>query len=127
MRLFEIHKTPFPHSVDPRILYHGTVASFSKFCRDNHGIYVTPIRSWAEEHYGDRIIPLYANITKQKILTWDHEESDWFYDRDYSRVGIYLDELSSLGYDCVRFGGESESMVLFNQIEIVHAETLQPM
>lgn len=123
MRLSEIINNPFPNSLDRRILYHGTNTSFDSFRRDDHGIYVTPIRSWAIEHYGHNVIPIYANIKKIANISWDDPKSDYFYNRDYVAVAELLKELSAKGFNAVRFGGESESMVLFNDIEIANAET----
>jgi hypothetical protein len=122
MKLFEIHH-PFPNSVEQRVLYHGTKQSFATFKRPPHGIYVTPVRAWAEEHYGSNIISLYANTKNIKRVSWDDPASDAFYDRDYDTVAKLLKKLSAQGYDAVDFGGESESIALIGDVEIVDAET----
>ncbi len=131
MNLFEIRnhpiKNPFHSSQVPELLYHGTTAKFSKFLRPVHGIYVTPWRDWARSHYGDSIIVLYANVTKMYVIDPSSDESDPFYDMDYEAVAAMLEKLSQQGYDCCKFGGESDSMVLFNGIEIVNAYTGESM
>ena len=116
---------PFPNSLEKRVLFHGTQKRFSKFIRAEHGIYVTPVHSWARTYYGSVIIPLYANVTKRYQPT--EEEIDLFYDMDYKAIATLLTKLSTRGYNCCLFGGESESMVLFNNIEIVNAITGKPM
>lgn len=89
---------------------------------------MTPWKEWAEDAYGTgSVIALYANVTKLKELSWTEPESDWFYDREYEKISSYLSALSNDGYNCVKFGGESDSMVLFNQIQIVNAITGRPM
>jgi len=118
---------PFPNSKEPRMLFHGTDAKFDKFDRKPHGIFVTPIYGWAKEHYGGTIVPLYANVIKSMKVDWDHPMSDAFYDRDYPLVAKFINKLASEGYNAAEFGGESESMVLFNDIEIVHADTGKQM
>ncbi|HEY6437302.1 MAG TPA: hypothetical protein VIY47_11990 [Ignavibacteriaceae bacterium] len=130
MRLLEIERKlvpcPFYKSIIQEPLYHGTQEKFSKFLRPLHGIYVTPFESWATAHYGTAVI-LYANVRKLKELSWKDPESDAFYDRDYDSVAKYLQEWSHQGYDCCKFGGESDSMVLFNNIQIVNALTGESM
>ena len=135
MRLFEIDEkfipNPFPNSKLPMVLYHGTFAKFSKFNNPKQGIYVTPYRSWAEDVYanpkyakeGDtpRVIPLYANVRALYDPTF--KEADYFYDRDYESVSRLLAKLSAQGYNACLFGGESDSTVLFGDIDIVHAVT----
>lgn len=126
MRLFEIkniQKCPYPGSVIQNVLYHGTHEQFSKFLRPSHGVYVTPLRSWAKEHYGKSVIQIYANVSKIYELPIDSEERYDFYDRDYDAVSAFLSKLSKKGYNCCKFGGESESMVLFNDISITNAIT----
>ena len=74
MRLFEFGHPPteklkhnqFKSSLIRGPLYHGTQEKFSKFLRPTHGIYVTPWREWADNHYGSSVITLYANIKKIK-------------------------------------------------------------
>lgn len=113
--------TPFPASREPRILFHGTHIEFDKFERHTHGIYVTPVESWAREHYGNIVIPMYANV--RKPYKPSEEEVDWFYDRAYDDISKLLEKLTGEGYDCCKFGGESEAMVLFNNIELANALT----
>lgn len=130
MKLHEIQSVrfianPFPRSKVKRVLYHGTNIKFDRFERAVHGIYVTPSRSWAETHYGNVIIPLWANVTKMYEPTED--EIDLFYNVEYQQIAKLLDRLSQQGYNACMFGGESESIVLFNNIEIVHAETGRPL
>jgi len=120
-------QSPFSNSKERRILYHGTNTKFTTFERGQQGIYVTPYRSWAEAHYGKVIISLYANVTKLKDVDWDDPRSDLFYDRKYNKIAMFLKELSKEGYNAVLFGGESESMVLFNNIELINAETGAPL
>ena len=114
---------PFPNSQEQRMLFHGTDSKFSKFDRPAHGIFVTPIYGWAKEHYGGTIIPIYANVVKTMKVDWGHPASDAFYDRDYPAVAKFINKLAGKGYNAAEFGGESESMVLFNDIEIVNVET----
>ena len=71
------------------------------------------------------IIPLYANVTKRYKPT--ATEVDWFYDMNYDMVAQLLTRLSRHGYDYCLFGGESESIVLFNDIQLVHAITGREM
>lgn len=133
MRISEITNTgtPFPNSRIQEVLYHDTTTKFDKFRRDSHGIYVTPYKEWARTHYGKIIIPLYANV--KKIIDLDNGDPeqdriiDMFYDRDYDAVSKYLANLSAQGYDCCIFGGESESMVLIGNIQIVNAKTGKAM
>ena|SRR6478735_6962622 len=135
MRLYEFLnessrfiKCPFKMSLIKMPLYHGTSEEFSKFLRPAHGIYVTPFKYWASNNYGDgRTVILYANIRKIKKLDLNSEERDPFYDRDYEQVAKMLSNWSAEGYDCCQFGGESDSMVLFNNIDIVNAITGEPM
>jgi hypothetical protein len=132
MRLYEIERklisNPFPGSKVSEPLYHGTREKFSKFLRPAHGVYVTPSETWATGHYGDgTVVILYANVTKLLELDWDTEESDAFYDMDYDAVARNIATWSKQGYDCCKFGGESESMVLFNNINIVNAVTGESM
>jgi len=129
MKLFEIVDQylpcPFLNSLEKRVLFHGTSAKFEKFERKTHGIYVTPIRSWAKMHYGSIIIPLYANITKMYKPT--EEEIDLFYDVAYTEISVMLKHLSAQGYNGCMFGGESESIVLFNNVDMMHAVTGQQL
>lgn len=132
MRLFEITNSlpiqcPFQHSLIKSVLYHGTSVAFSKFLRPAHGVYVTPLESWASTHYGQNVVTIYANVTKILNLDVSSKEVDAFYDRDYSAVEQLIIEWSKHGYNCCKFGGESDSMVLFNNIDIVDAYTGQPM
>ena len=135
MRISEIAtrlaKCPFPNSKVKSKLYHGTTASFATFNRNDHGIYVTPLLSWAKDHYSTKIIQLYANVTKLKKLSWDNPEEeaiiDLFYDREYAELTPILAGWASEGYNCCLFGGESDSMVLFGNIEIVNAATGERM
>jgi hypothetical protein len=128
MKLQEI-KNPFSSSKEQRVLYHGTRHKFDKFDRPEHGLYVTPIKSWAEQIYAKNghVIPLYANVTKLKKFEMDSIEADHFYDMDYDKVSQVLKQLSKEGYDAAIFGGESESMVLFNDIKIINAVTGKPL
>jgi hypothetical protein len=129
MRLYEISnstplKNPFTNSLIKEILFHGTTESFSKFIRKSHGIYVTPFSVWASSNYGNtHLISLYANVTKLLKLDPGSYDVDMFYDRDYAAVTEKLIEWSTQGYNCCQFGGESDSMVLFNNIELVNAYT----
>jgi len=134
MRLLEISKKevyipcPFVNSKVKDVLYHGTYNMFDRFNRPSQGIYVTPVKSWAREYYGDNIIPIYANVTKiykpdYKDPVSNNQEIDPFYERDYDLVSANLERWASQGYNCCLFGGESDSMVLFNNIQIVHAIT----
>jgi len=128
MRLFEIEQkliqNPFKGSKVQVPLYHGTKEKFSKFLRPAHGIYVTPYEDWATDHYGNgTAVVLYANVTKMLELDWNTEEADAFYDMDYDAVARNLEIWSKQGYNCCKFGGESDSIVLFNNIEIVNALT----
>lgn len=130
MRLYELENqtyvpNPFPRSVEGRVLFHGTNVQFDKFERRTHGIYVTPLHSWASQHYGGIVVPLYANITKMYEPT--EEEIDLFYDRDYQAVEALLARLSAKGYNGCMFGGESESTVLFNHVDMIHATTGKPL
>lgn len=116
---------PFPNSKVQEVMYHGTPAKFDTFNRASHGIYVTPVRSWAEEHYGSNIIPLWVNVTK--IYKPTEDEVDLFYDREYARIAVLLNSLAMQGYDYLRFGGESDAAVLFNNVKIVNAISGKPM
>ena len=116
---------PFAMSADKRVFYHGSKAEFGTFNRPSHGIYVTPSQSWAEAHYGNRIYAVYANVSR--VYRPTEEEIDIFYDVEYEKIAILLERLSTQGYNCAMFGGESESMVLFNNIELVDATTGKPM
>lgn len=117
-------ENPFPGSLEKRVLFHGTKAKFSKFIRAAHGVYVTPIESWARMYYGSIIIPLYADVTKVYKPTIEREIA-WFYNMEYEKVARLLQRLSAQGYNCCVFGGESQSMVLFNNVKMVHAITGQ--
>lgn len=132
MRLYQIlnesgrqlQPCPFPASKIKDPLYHGTAEEFSKFLRPAHGIYVTPWEDWALDHYGNgKIVVLYANVTKMITLDPGGYEVDPFYDMDYEEVSRMIAKWSKQGYDCCKFGGESDSMVLFNNIRIVNAIT----
>lgn len=136
MRLYQLLKEsdenltpcPFPNSKFKDPLYHGTSEEFSKFLRPAHGIYVTPWREWAADHYGSgKVIVLYANVQKMITLDPSGYEVDAFYDRDYDEVARLIAEWSEQGYNCCKFGGESDSMVLFNDIQIANAVTGQMM
>jgi len=131
MKIFEVESkyipNPFPASKIKKPLFHGTAEKFSKFLRPAHGIYVTPHEDWAQSHYGGTVLVIYANVKKMLKVNWDESAHDAFYDRDYKRVAEYLEKWSAQGYDCCKFGGESDSMVLFNNIEIVDATTGRPM
>ena len=121
-------ENPFRTSLIKNVLYHGTTTLFDYFKRLPQGIYVTPSYTWARDHYGSgNVIAIYANITKIKTLTWNDLETDWFYDMNYDKIAPYLKELSMQGYNACLFGGESDSMVLFNNIDIVNAKTGQKM
>lgn len=117
---------PFPNSLVKEVLYHGSNSpnEFKTFNRPAHGIYVTPLYSWAKEHYIGRdgkgiVIPVYANVKKMYKPT--AEEVDLFYDVDYPNISILLSKLAAKGFNCCKFGGESDSMVLFGKIEIANA------
>lgn len=126
--LFENYiQCPFSESKIQEVLFHGTNRQFGKFNRTAHGIYVTPIEFWAKEHYGNIIIPLYANVTKVYKLRYVIPEEDaiidLFSNRDYKTIEKVLNTLSDQGFNCCSFGGESEAMVLFGNIDIVNAST----
>ena len=126
---------PFPGSKVTQVLYHGTNAgNFLKFKRPPQGIYVTPYRDWAVDYYSSgkgTVIPIYANVLKLKVLNpsnkSDDQVIDLFYDRDYSGIEQALKSLAAKGYNACKFGGESDSMVLFNNIQIVNAITGKAM
>lgn len=124
----EFVPNPFPNSIVQYPLYHGTNIEFNKFLRPAHGIYVSPSRTWANDIYGQGgyVVALYANI-KRMYRPTDDSEIDPFYDREYEKVAELLREWSSQGYNACMFGGESESMVLFNGVELVNAKTGNPM
>ena len=137
MRLFEIEEkllpNPFTQSLIKNPLYHGTNVEFNKFLRVAHGIFATPHRDYAEGYYSEsgRVVIFYANVRKIKHLSFRvPEESDiidLFYDRDYEGTAAFLKNLSSQGYDCCSYGGEGDSVILFNNIEIVDALTGKAM
>lgn len=109
---------PFPSSMHQGILFHGSAVTFDKFMRPSHGVFVTPLPVVAQERYGSNVIPLYASVTGLYIA--NDEETQLFVNRDYEQVSTLLERLSSEGYNACRFGLEYE-MVLFNDIELVHA------
>jgi hypothetical protein len=123
MRFNEIKNSlvpnPFTNSKMPYPLYHGTNSKFDKFLRPAHGVYITPSESWAKNHYGNNIICLYANVTK--LYRASFKEAAPFYDLDYDAVSAFLNKLSKQNYNACLFGGESDSTVLFNNIEIINA------
>ena len=125
--IIESIKNPFARSKVQDVLYHGTDAEFKKFNRVAHGIYVTPVRSWAEAHYGNTILEIYANVKKLIKLDYNDPEQediiDLFYDRDYAALAPILQQWANEGYNCCLFGGESDSMVLFGDIQIANAAT----
>jgi len=116
---------PFRSSREQRVLFHGTRVEFKLFNRPGQGIYVTPSAAWAEKHYGTRVIALYANVTRKYEPS--EEEIGLFYDMNYPEIKKLLQRLSARGYNCIMFGGESESMVLFNNIELVNADDGTPL
>jgi hypothetical protein len=135
MRIFEVENkiisNPFPGSKYPGILYHGTNAEFAKFERVAHGIFATPHMGYADVYSTGRVIPFYANVKKIKYLDYKNPEDDaiieLFYDRDYSEVAKYLQQIAPGGYDCVSYGGEGDSVLLFNGIQLMNANTGKEM
>jgi len=134
MRLYEIKQevisNPFPKSKLPQLLYHATNSNFDKFERAVHGIYASPWKDYVS-HYGNKVHTFYANVKKMRKLNHRIPEEDaiidYFFDRNYSAVAEYISNLSKQGYDCCFFGGDGDSVVLFNNIQIINAYTGKEM
>lgn len=112
---------PFRGSVEKRVLYHASNKKFTEFKEPKQGIYLTPMKEYAKAHYGKYLYSTYANV--RKMYTPTQSERDLFYMREYKKIDRLIKKLTKKGYDSVKFGGESESMVLFNNPQIVNART----
>lgn len=115
---------PFPNAAFKKPVFHGTDKKFDEFKRSPQGIYFTPLKSWAQEYYGSLVIAVYVNVSRPYKPT--EREIELFYDRDYDDIAELLKRLSPK-YDYCKFGGESDSFVVFGNVKIINARTGRPM
>ena len=134
MRLDEITKTPenpFPQSKITVPVYHGTDEKFSKFHRPLHGVFFTPYREWASDHYGNNVLTCFINVTKLYVLQYgkavDEEIMDAFFDREYDLLPKYIEKLKSKGYSAMQAPGDSEMICVFDNAQIINADTGKEM
>lgn len=119
---------PFPKSQIQQPVFHGSVYSdIDKFKRPPHGFFVSRYEDYATEIYGDNVYVLYINV--QKILDIDRrrEEIEWIFDREYEKIAEWLKKLKSEGYDAIEIGGDGNSLLLTDDVEIVNAKTGERM
>lgn len=104
-------------------LYHGTDAKqITKFNRPAHGVFFTPHKDWAQEHYGNNIISVFLrNPRIYKIQ--DEKFLDALFDRDYPVVAWYVTKLASEGYDAAQTSTDSEMVVVFPNTPIYQLGT----
>ena len=134
MRLTEIARTqknPFPQSKITVPVYHGTNEKFSKFRRPPHGVFFTPHKYWALEHYGNNVLTCFINVPKLYVLRYgkefDEEVLGAFFDRDYNLLHKYIEKLKSKGYNAMQAPGDSEMICVFENAQIINADTGKEM
>lgn len=129
--------TTILEAVDPRSkvrssmikypVYHGTTGSFAKFARPPHGVFFTPHKDWAEDHYGADIIACYLDVPKLYVLEWnnpaDSEILDMLFDRDYVGLAAHIPALQQQGYAAMQTTSDSEMICAFSNTKIYSAST----
>lgn len=128
LQLEQESKNPFKESVYQEPVYHGTIHEFDKFDRPKQGVFFTPIKSYAGV-YGEngRVISAYVDIRNPLNLAPTDPRTEPFYDRDYDAVAELIKEAKSQGYDAIKFGGESDAFIVFDDAQIVNADTMTLM
>jgi hypothetical protein len=108
-------------------VYHGSTDVFKKFNRPPHGVFFTPHRDWAEEHYGTSIITCYLNVPKLYTLDWNNRDDekilDMLFDRDYTALAGAIPSIQQQGYAAMQTTSDSEMICVFNNAKIYSAET----
>lgn len=122
---------PFPNSKVKVPVYHGSHEKFDKFNRAESGIFFTPHIEWAKGIYGPDVITCYINVPKLYKLTWDRPFDakilDAFFDRDYEILPAYIQKLKSKGYSGMQSPTDSEMICVFDNAQIVNANTGKEM
>ena len=108
-------------------VYHGSSGVFKKFNRPPHGVFFTPHRDWAKEHYGTDIITCYINVPKLYTLNWNKPEDstilDMLFDRDYNGLAQQIPVLMQQGYAAMQTTSDSEMICAFPTTKIYSAKT----
>ena len=105
-------------------LYHGTetTTEFAKFRRPPEGVFFTPHKDWAEDHYGSNIITCYVWAPKVYMVPND-DLLDALFDRDYDTVAKYVIQMQQQGYHALQTTTESEMVSAFSNARIYSATT----
>jgi len=108
-------------------VYHGSTGVFKKFNRPPHGVFFTPHKDWAEEHYGTKLLTCYLNVPKLYTLDWNNRDDekilDMLFDRDYDGLAQQIPALMQQGYAAMQTTSDSEMICAFPTTKIYSATT----
>lgn len=122
---------PFPGSKIQHPVYHGTGSKFTKFRRPPQGVWFAGTKGWVDDKYGIKadggeVIPCYVNVKNPYEPTEDefYELYDFYGNPEkLKKLQDFFAELKSKGFDAYVQGGESESIAVFDTVDIVNAIT----
>ena len=126
-------KNPFPNSKIQHPVYHGTGGKFTKFRRPPQGVWFAGTKGWVDDKYtksADGVLACYVNVKNPYEPTEDefYELYDFYGNPEkLKKLQDFFAELKSKGFDAYVQGGESESIAVFDTVDIVNAVTGDPM
>lgn len=131
-RISNIIINPFPNSKIDYIVYHGARSkNIDKFRRPLSGVWFAGLQGWVDDLYtadghGGRgeVIPCWINVRNPYAPTED--EFYEYYGEVYGKIKMiedFFNKLKKDGYDAYLQGGESDSIAVFDSVEIMNAST----
>ncbi len=121
----ELDDNPFGSSVIQQELYHGSSSSnIEHFNRSDKGIWFSEYGSWSDRHYSNsgsgQVYICYVDVHNPYHPT--DEENDKYYGR-MDLISEFFRELADKGYDAYIQGGESGTIAVFQDVDIINKIT----
>jgi len=122
-------ENPFPNSVIQNPVYHGTGGKFTKFRRPPQGVWFAGTQGWVDDKYThskNGVLTCYVDVRNPYEPTDDEFDEYYdFYDNPVKlkQVQDFFADLKAKGFDTYMQGGESDSIAVFDTVDIVNAIT----
>jgi hypothetical protein len=125
---------PFSGSKIPYPVYHGTpTKGVTKFRRPASGVWFSGEEGWVDDLYTGKkqqgeVLTCWINVKNPYEPTEDEFHEYYSYEGMRKAVNDgFFERLQKEGYDAYHQGGESDSIMVFDTVEIVNAKTGEKM